>query len=188
MELLYLWIDKYKNIEKQGFNFSSQYRFDYNPESGELKVEENPNHIAGFFPDGISNVTAIIGENGAGKSNLLEFIKASFSWSVFESPDSIISITKEKEVYKICYGYNLSKNFHLANHTKLEFEEIPLIKRVNNGFSILYKNEKVIINGYSPIIFYSNVVDLKNESNPPQLHEINISTNYLIQELTKEWC
>ena len=29
MELVYLWVDKYKNIDKQGFNFSPRFRCEY---------------------------------------------------------------------------------------------------------------------------------------------------------------
>lgn len=63
MELLYLWVEKYKNIEKQGFNFSAKYRIDYQPEIGELNIEESKDYIPNFFPEGITNLTAIVGEN-----------------------------------------------------------------------------------------------------------------------------
>jgi predicted ATP-dependent endonuclease of OLD family len=82
MQLLYIWIEDYKNIYRQGFNFSSQHRFEFIPEinnenkiDGELiKKEDNPHHIENFFGENITEITAIIGENGAGKSSLLESI------------------------------------------------------------------------------------------------------------------
>ena len=30
MELVYLWVEDYKNIHKQGFNFSLRFEYDYN--------------------------------------------------------------------------------------------------------------------------------------------------------------
>jgi predicted ATPase len=75
MELVYLWISKYKNIENQGFNLNSKWQVEYNDQTKELKVEKrNPQPIANFFGEHISNVTAIVGENGAGKSTLLELL------------------------------------------------------------------------------------------------------------------
>lgn len=82
MELLYIWIDKYKNIEKQGFNFSPKYDFEFKSEptvmvKGELfehKTEQRKelkNTYKDFFNTKISNVTAIIGENGSGKSSII---------------------------------------------------------------------------------------------------------------------
>jgi hypothetical protein len=39
MELLYIWIEDYKNIHHQGFNFSPKHRFKFTPEFKENKVE-----------------------------------------------------------------------------------------------------------------------------------------------------
>ncbi|WP_027002091.1 AAA family ATPase [Hugenholtzia roseola] len=75
MELLYIWIEDYKNIKEQGFNFSPRYRFEF--KNGVLSCVENTDAIStgkDFFGSGITNVTAIIGENGAGKSTVLELI------------------------------------------------------------------------------------------------------------------
>ncbi len=83
MELLYIWIEDYKNIKKQGFNFSPKhwFNFEYKEDEnkkvtgGTLKHEDrNLNYPEDFFGENISNVTAIIGKNGSGKSNLMEFL------------------------------------------------------------------------------------------------------------------
>ena len=47
MQLVYLYIEKYKNIENQGFNFSSQYKCEYKNEV--LSVVENSEYIKNFF-------------------------------------------------------------------------------------------------------------------------------------------
>lgn len=74
MELLYLWIEDYKNIKNQGFNFSPEFEFTFKEETRELSVEKRAGLPENFFGDNIVNVTAIVGENGTGKSSLLEFI------------------------------------------------------------------------------------------------------------------
>ena len=38
MELVYLWVEEYKNIHKQGFNFSPRFRCEYDEEKNELRV------------------------------------------------------------------------------------------------------------------------------------------------------
>ena len=37
MELVYLWVEEYKNIHKQGFNFSPRFRCEYDEDTKELK-------------------------------------------------------------------------------------------------------------------------------------------------------
>ncbi len=70
MELVYLWVEEYKNIDHQGFNFSPRFTCKY--ENGELTITENDHRS--IFPPNI-NVTAIVGENGSGKSNILACLR-----------------------------------------------------------------------------------------------------------------
>ncbi len=73
MELVYLWVENYKNIDHQGFNFSPRFHCEYNDETKELTIKENDDYIPDFFGKNI-NVTAIVGKNGSGKSSLLDQI------------------------------------------------------------------------------------------------------------------
>ncbi|MCT7610126.1 ATP-binding protein [Aliarcobacter butzleri] len=77
MELVYLWVKNHKNIVEQGFNFSRRFRCHYDKEKNELEIidkdETGEFYPKNFFGDNI-NVTAIVGENGSGKSSILEFL------------------------------------------------------------------------------------------------------------------
>lgn len=72
MELVYLWVEEYKNIIGQGFNFSPRFECSYDEEKEELTINENKDYVS-IFPENI-NVTAIVGENGSGKSSIIEVI------------------------------------------------------------------------------------------------------------------
>ncbi|BDS15491.1 ATP-binding protein [Aureispira anguillae] len=95
MELLYLWIENYRNIQHQGFNFSSKWKFDYQNE--QLSVEERPITIDNFFGEDIVNLTALVGANGCGKTSVLEFIYNEL-------------FSNDNETYQQLYSHNFSKN------------------------------------------------------------------------------
>ncbi|PHQ65833.1 MAG: hypothetical protein COB99_01870, partial [Sulfurimonas sp.] len=72
MELVYLWVEDYKNIKKQGFNFSPRFECEFDDETKELTIDEKKDYVS-IFPDNI-NVTAIVGENGSGKSSIIKLL------------------------------------------------------------------------------------------------------------------
>ncbi|HDR8066663.1 TPA: hypothetical protein QCY66_005713, partial [Bacillus cereus] len=81
MQLAFIWTEDFGYISKQGFNFDGNFEFLYNPDLKILHIKENENYIDDFFDDTkkISDVTGIVGENGAGKTTVLNLIKNIFS-------------------------------------------------------------------------------------------------------------
>ena len=86
MELIYLWIKEHKNISNQGFNFSP--RFECKFDGSNLIVTKNKDYDISIFPDNI-NITALVGENGSGKSSLLESLIDIFSKSILSPKDLV---------------------------------------------------------------------------------------------------
>jgi predicted ATP-dependent endonuclease of OLD family len=79
MELLYIWIEKYKNLENFGFNFGGEYLFEFDSTSNKgLTYKKNDKYISDFFTSDISNITGLVGKNGSGKSTILEYIFSNF--------------------------------------------------------------------------------------------------------------
>jgi ABC-type dipeptide/oligopeptide/nickel transport system ATPase component len=152
MELVYLWISKYKNIENQGFNLNSKWQVEYDYKKKELTVEKrNPQPIANFFGEHISNVTAIVGENGAGKSSLMDLLVLMTSFEqgyihqdfvgVFADGNDLqytsnmhipnISIPLESEMLK-------NKRAELKTFESLYYSPMPILEP--NLFQIMVNN------------------------------------------------
>lgn len=108
MELVYLWVEEYKNIKNQGFNFSPRFTCKY--ENNELTIEEKKDYIS-IFPENI-NITAIVGENGSGKSSIGGvFVTKKF-------------INCNKNISKCIFVVNYNNNLYAYNDTNvsLQFE------------------------------------------------------------------
>ena len=75
MKLIALVIKQYDELFKnQIFNFSDEYKVDFNFETNELKIDKNPDYIENFYGKSMYNITPIVGINGVGKSTILNLI------------------------------------------------------------------------------------------------------------------
>ena len=141
MELVYLWVDSYKNIENQVFNFSPRFTCKY--EDGELTIGKKE-HVS-IFPENI-NVTAIVGENGSGKSSILEFLAEIFR----------IEHNKNKN---LIVDNDHNHNFSLAFKIK---DKTYKIQSINNYDSNTF-NENEKIENILDYYIYSNDKEIENQ-------------------------
>ena len=89
MKLIALVIKQYNEIFKtQIFNFSDEYKVDFNFETNELKIDKNPDYIENFYGESIYNISPVVGINGTGKTTVLNII-SDYSPDKFEQdPDN----------------------------------------------------------------------------------------------------
>ena len=130
MELVYLWVEKYKNIKNQGFNFSSKFEctfYDKYDEDGcklDISKKNEDEYIEDFFGKNI-NVTAIVGKNGSGKSSILN--------AIINSSENDFTM---EEKYILVYS-DLGKSYYHSNF-KLE----TTIANGNNPNFVIYLNRE----------------------------------------------
>ena len=75
MKICYVWIKEYRNFRNMGINLSSNEKFKYDSDLNVLsKIDVNYKLPKDFFGNVITDITGIIGKNGAGKSNAIELI------------------------------------------------------------------------------------------------------------------
>ena len=75
MALIALVIKRYNELFKEEvFNFSDEYKVDFNFETNELKIDKNPDYIENFYGQFIYNISPIVGINGTGKTTVLNII------------------------------------------------------------------------------------------------------------------
>lgn len=73
MELLYVYIKKFRNYVDVEVNFSDKFIIKYNKNKDTMYVKKNKQYVS-IYPKYISNINAIVGVNSVGKTNLLDLI------------------------------------------------------------------------------------------------------------------
>lgn len=99
MELLYLYVhnDK-KSIKGCEYNFSPNYKFTYNAATKTFHMEWHRDNLPHkWFGENILNMTAIIGKNASGKTNLMECIIKSLcgrggGWIIYLHEGQLLSL------------------------------------------------------------------------------------------------
>lgn len=89
MELIYVWINEYRCIHRQGFCLSPEFAVEMEDiGDGRYRLKIRDNGTASIFHDGpVTNLTVLVGENGSGKTTFLEYVQdlTCFSESIFRT-------------------------------------------------------------------------------------------------------
>jgi hypothetical protein len=170
MELLFLWIENDGiTIKNQSFNFSNHIKF-HLEKIGEstkrLTLIEQENYIDGFFcnttsiifgtrvvevENPIANVTAVIGENGVGKTNLLNYIIDCFEGKIpINSEYILVFKDSEKKIIK-CFHTLKDCELRISGSISDFTIDEPIHENHAYGESSFDK---------SNLIFYSPIFDL----------------------------
>lgn len=204
MELLYLWIEDFRNIQKQGFDFSAEFKFqvianDQSQSKGlldyKLIISKNESYV-NLFDSNIIKVTGIIGKNGSGKSTLLHCLKMmTGKLSILVCP--LIFCLRDNETGTIkTYYYNGGgdKDMIPLNVTLEAERSIKKVYKVNqpkaytiDRFGIEGSKIKGLDFDFSSIAscYFSNTFDSHRENIYEGIH--NISTNYKIESFLKDY-
>jgi hypothetical protein len=167
MKLLYLWIEDFNNIKNQGFNFGSNHHFKYDTDTSELHLTKSDEIPEGFFGNDVNDIAALIGENGSGKSSVLEFIH---HWLGNKHLAAIVVFEGEILVY--------GDEEKLNNETGLDWKISNYAAQYGSAV-----DERVLTN--TAIIYYSIFFDNSRVWHP--YYSIDVSTNFLLEQDLKEF-
>ena len=163
MKLVYLWIESYRCIKNQGYLLNSSYEVKYNTAKKSLLIKEKESIDSLLYGEKVS-ITAIVGDNGVGKSTLLDAIR--------------VILFDEKKRKREMKGFLLWE----------DERKIEIFNFMEDKISINGKFPKI---EYFPdnfnLIYYSDSLDIKYylEEFNNNTSEYNISTAYLLKNSTK---
>lgn len=146
MELVYLWVEEYKNIRNQGFNFSPRFECEYDGEN--LKVCDkkkneckNNEYLENFFGKN-TNVTAIVGENGSGKSSIYELLFNLIHNEEINNLKAYIVIYNDKENDYFCSDSNIKINGNIKLKLDQTKHFLLLLDLVYSPWTIVNSKDK----------------------------------------------
>lgn len=127
MELIGLIIKKYNNIAwNEPIIFNSNYTIEW--KNQHLKVNKVEDSVSNFYGDSISNITAIVGNNGVGKTTILDLIgctKEERKYHAFDS--SYCLIFWDSNVLLEMFNFDIESieiNSHTEQINKLKYTGI----------------------------------------------------------------
>lgn len=168
MELLFIWIKQHKGLNNIVINFSNEFKFDYKALQNTIEITKEDSFIPNFFSDNISNLTGLIGENGTGKTSILNFILEYLSQGIHNNSenDNIYVFKKGNEL-------NYHSKFEINFNGDIDNLKIKKVKDLDNIKSSYYT------------VYYSNAFDPTSRNSvsytQTQFGETkNLSTEYLL--------
>jgi len=179
-QLLFVWVEKFRNIENVGFNFSNRYEISYKIDRNEITVNTidgrpalKENDVKLLFTDDkhyledffyfqntnnvrISQVCALIGKNSSGKSNIIDFILTAISTGNRKKLQSnyILVFKKDNE---LCFFGKTNKRLKTSDLNCLN-KKVLNIEPEKSWSAMFYSNvadnKEYIFNG-STVLNYS---------------------------------
>ena len=117
MKLIALVIKQYDELFKnQIFNFSDEYKVNFDFETNELRIDKNLDYIENFYGESIYNISPIVGINGIGKTTVLNIISGYSPAKREQDSDNqyffLFEIGKQEDKVRFKLSYN---NLSVAN-------------------------------------------------------------------------
>lgn len=73
MELIYVYIDSFRNYKRVGISLSDKFKVSYDNENNSIFIKKSIGYI-NIYPPNIQNISAIVGKNSVGKTNFLDLL------------------------------------------------------------------------------------------------------------------
>lgn len=172
MDLVFVWVDKIRNLENLCLNFSNEFVFSYNRAENIIDKEVNQEvYINKFYGEAISSLTAVIGQNGVGKSTLFHLIRLiSNDIKITFLEDSVKKGSSVSEISYVAIFKIGELFYYFKNGTN---------DKIKCVFSELGRRQKNHVDNFN-CFYYANFFDYSSTFS--LRHTIDVSTTALVND------
>lgn len=169
MELLFYYNGNHSYLNPEGIQFGGKYIFEFDVKNHKINFEENKKYKPYFYSEGsvLTNITAVVGENGAGKTTML---RAIFDGSkpgvlmIFLENDDTITISNDYGEVSIEYIGNKKMpniRFDLKYLQRIDYSGQHISRDIHKYMSYVYLSNSAFLKnifGYSKDYYISKVM------------------------------
>lgn len=144
--LIYYYFDGFRNFKNCDLNFSNELIVNYNKKNKSLSFTQNKNFLDNYWGKNINSITTIAGNNGVGKSTILDSIKGRFFYGFNFLPIETVLVEKKDKCYCIYYSEKLleENSAIVVNDNKYVLSDFQIIpKRKTIMLDINIGNENI---------------------------------------------
>lgn len=164
--LCYVYINDYKCLKDVEIIIDSRYDYKFDRKSRTVDITDKKGYPAGFWSENIYSLTGIVGNNGAGKSTVMEFLLANLiEGSPYESKGDIFIYKDDRGLYYIGDNITVMYNdkvigpqedsykkitvFYYSGHFTPSFMDNPLTSELSGSY-IASDNVRIVkdLEGY----------------------------------------
>lgn len=163
MKLVYAYLENFKHLKKQHLQFD--YSFEFFMNDGMLKIRKSANYqsvrnIRKYLFEGknVNELTVIVGENGAGKSTILEAIQYYCGLLEEKYGQAVFIFLSDKMEFHIVQ-YNIDLDIKLDADCRDQFKIVRNHMKFTEKLQFVALNNFVNINDYQKYID-KNIIDL----------------------------
>lgn len=183
MQLVYFWIEKFKALRNQGINFTSEYQFEMLKKENNYilkrKTNEEIKFPKNFFNKNIENISCIIGENGSGKTSIIQALL--FYQYYYTNPFySKNSLSKNLFIFENAGLLFIYKNFSEID-INFDFKEIFDYEEPSNlqltSKNFFKKLDFIYFNSNFDAVFPRGINNVKNISKKNKIDDIIVKVD-----------
>lgn len=151
MDIIFLWDSRINYDNDEGIMLSGKYIIKCDLEKGSLSIKRNNDYVYNFWGENVQDCFAVVGDNGAGKTMLVNYIMENISTiKDFTTCQNDFLLIFENLSTRKLYIYETNRFSKLKIHAQSELQyEVVNDRNSLDGYEVVYFHNTLTMKDYS---------------------------------------